>query len=779
MMWDHGLGGLLAIDRVVLGTGLLLLAGVTFGLVILLVRAGQGSGRGARVPLGLGVLLGVGLFAYFTPGDIGGGDAHAHVGRTWLYADAFAREHVFPIWTNRWYLGYPLGLHYGVLYFATSGLFAALLPLDVFAATKLFLWLLHITSGILVFFYVRRSGGSERAGVVAAAVFAFSFLHLGPILLSGHLPLALVFLLLPALGCGLVEWERGTLRFWPAATLLGLGLAAALVTHLQYGAFAVAFFGLWALTRTMGAAALRSWRERLALAMTSFAVAVLLSAWLLVPAWREGGELVHSASSLREEIFGALSLRDAGDAVGLFLLWSRKMRDWSYYYVGIVPLGLVALALVRRRVGRARNETEAPHDASAGSVTAPTGSRPLLAALLASLALSLIQPRFAPFVLFPVAVLAGQGAEILFAVGPRLEEAVRTWRPALARRTRRTGGETVVALLLAVLLLGDLGATLLQSPYRDFDDADLRAAAQSLESKGDTGRVLMLGTGKSAFWRSLDVVDTGLSTPFGGIPQTATKALPHAAVAGSRAAQELVDEGGELTPPTRDALRLLGVDRVVVPGRDRSLELAGHPAWFAPEVEVAAQADPIERVDWYRLKERFAERDLDFAGMSRILDRMGLDPTGPTAARIVLHRDSPFPTVRSSVVLPPRPGADPVVRPAAAVPTEPFRVSRHAESHTRAEIDYTVDVPGNLLIAYAYSTRLRVSIDGEEVPVYRSATNLTVVSTPAGAHTVTLQATLSPLRQGLLGLAAVTLLAVLAAALLTWRGRRQQRELRL
>ena len=744
MMWDHGLGRLVDVDPSFLRVSLLLLAGVAVGLAVLLRRAAsRDESPGWGLPVALLVLLGAGLFTYFAPGDVAGGDAHAHVARTWLYSDAFANEKSFPIWTNRWYLGYPLGLHYGVLYFASSGFLTTLLPVDVFAATKLFLWATHLVSGLLLFSYVRFTSRSEIAGVVAAVVYAFSFLHLGPLLLSGCLPLSLVFVFLPAALLAFEGWDRGRISFLPAATLLGLCLAFSLVNHLQYGFFtAIALVAYFAVRVGQGLgrrgdARRRSLRQLL-FGVTALAISALLSGWFVLPALLEGDGLVLSSSNILEELLGEPSFAGLKNAADLFL-WSRIMRDWSYYYVGVVPLAFALLSLLRLRRSREGGEIAT-----------------LWIAGLICFGLSLLNPRFSSFWFFFVAVLAGHGGAAGYeAVGKILGKPGPLAVPQGARVTWALSG------FFAIALLADLGPGLIQSPYRTVDNRRLRELEQNLEARSDVGRILDLEPGKGTLWRSLDVVDTGCSTPFGGIPQASTKVLPYTAAVACAAVKELVQQEGELSPPIRDALRLFDVDYIQVPGRDRPLELDGYPVWFSTRIERASLVDSIEGLDWYSMKKRFDRGDLESDGIVRTVVGMEVDPQDPRLGRIILHRDQ--------ADFDPESGLGRSTPDSAAA----FEILAQEETHGTARVRYRSSAPGYLLLSYADSPRVRAEIDGEHAETFRSAIYLTVVPTREGEHELMLRATITPLRRVLLWMAAFGLIVLVLFCLRTRSPRRK------
>jgi len=663
---------------------------------------------------------GLALTCYFAPGDILGGDAHSHMARTWLWQDIIAREASFPIWTNRWYFGFPLDLYYGFLYYLLSGLLAMLLAGDAILATKITLWLLHSASGLAMFACVRLLTGSGAAALFAGLFYLMSMQHTGIIILAGALPLSLIFVVLPLCFCAFESFVRSRISLAAGALVTGLLLAALVCTHIQYGMLALFAFYLVALVRiglslAVGTEARRARQQALFIACATLTFFVS-SAWYLLPLVVEKHDLVLHSSSAAREIMGQFSATTGKRALGIFS-WSREMGDWVFFYVGLVPL-LVTVCGALLRLQR--------RDTAFWSYGA--------AWLLGGLWL-LRNDRFVNIWLPLTCILAGYAvAEIAARLAAR--------KPLIA-----------AGLLLALIF--DLGPTVRQSPYRPLDNHLVASIQRQLASRGMTGRIMVVSGTRGALWRSLDVVNTNASSPFGGVPQSSTRTHPYMAALASQLAAEVLDKRGSPSQVTRDALRLLNIRVLCSPGLGTAYELPhAYPAWFSQLLDKSRRdSRVIEQETWASIRPKFEERTLDTTCLAHILRTMDLSPAEPLASCLLLHDssdDAELARLQSSAPLQGRPE---------------FVILHARETHASFGLRYRSSASGYVLLAYSYFPFNRVRIDGAAARAHRSAMNLTVVPIPAGEHVLEIQAGISPLRQALLWLAAIGLVLLLAVGM--------------
>jgi len=555
-------------------------------------------------------LYGVGLAAYFSPGDVPGGDGHSHVGRTWLCREIVAHEHAFPIWTNSWYCGYPLCLYYGFLYYLSGALASLALAGNVFLGTKAFLWAVHIASGLSMYACVKLLTRSPPAAAFAATFYSFSLQHLGIIVHSGALPLSLVFLLLPSVCCVFELFSAGRLRLLHAGALASIFLALLVFTHIQYGVFSVGAFFVLAATRCVVVRACGDGVSRqqhagfLGLTACFFTA---LTAWFLVPLITEQHYLVLSASDPGTRLLGGFSAEKLTRALGL-VTWSKTSHDWEFYYTGAWGL-LLALAGCLA-VPKQRNRASACY-----------------CFLFCAGAVWLLRvPRFVSIWFFFACLMSGYGFS---ACTRRLD-------------TRFASARPYIQCTVGLLLLIDLGPTLPQRPYRTIDNSLIKHIQKTFTNKDAAGRILVLTSGRDALWRSLDTVNTHASSPFGGIPQAATTTYPYSAAIVSKLAKEVLDGLGRPSAITFDGLRLLNITSVCGPGLSGIFHLPGaYPAWFSRELKKATDdACLLEKETCASIRIKFEQRTLDYSYTDYVIRTMGLDGRQPVARKTagpVLH----------------------------------------------------------------------------------------------------------------------------------------------
>jgi hypothetical protein len=587
---------------------------------------------------------------------------------------------------------------------------------DVFLGTKCLLWLLHVASGIGMFLYVKALTKSDMSAFFAAVFYVFSFQHLGAIVVLGASPVGVIFLLLPVQFWIYELLYQSQLSSVKAGAATAFVLSLALFTHVQYGVLVTLSFVLCAVIRLRMDSVHRKDRLFVGRQVKYLVVSLLLfflyAAWFLIPMCLETRVLTVSNDPVALAVFEGLSRASVRAVLNVFL-WSRRHMDWEFLYIGLVPLGVALAGLFFH--GRQRD----------------TIHRSYLCLFAIGFAYLFVSPRFVNVWLFFACVMSGYGVLALGRlVGSRLPRAREGFFPALI-----------------VLLFVDLGATLVQRPFEPLDNSGIRALQEQLSRQGDTGRILNLYGTRAALWRSLDVVDTNASSPFGGIPQASTKTHFYMASIASRAALEILDDGTGLSDTTRDALRLLNVEYVAVPATEETFDVVrAHPAWFSRRIEVSqGQGFSLDGECWEPLRLKHEDRSVDFGPVDAMIRAMQLGEHRPIAERILLH-DS---YVEDELALPDRePTSD----------HEPFfSVADVRETHSTVQMDYESSADGYVHLAYSYFPFNKAKIDGEPTAFYRSAWSFAVVPIPKGHHRLTIEAGVSRLRLALLGISLTAL----------------------
>jgi hypothetical protein len=700
----------------------LIFVAAAFILLACSFNADGGDNNGRRysriLPVFLAAGFGFGLYSYLTAGHIPGGDGYTHVTRTWFFLRA-VHAGEYPFWVNQWYMGYPAGLFYGFLHYILSGVWALILPFGFFASVKLFLWLTHVLSGIFMFLLARRLFDNTGAAVVAGTVYAFSAQHLHSIVDDGYLPLSLVFILLPLVFMVFESFLQGRIGALKSAALSSLLLSACVLTHIQYGLYAIVLWILWSVLSITTA---RGGRKNPfgCVLLTGFLVA-LLTAWFLVPSLLEYKWLILAAQSPLDSLIRVKGLGIETVMERLWLiLYPRFLSDPStlhalyrpaQHYFGIVPFVIVLEGFILTWFGRTSGDRRIPY------------------LLFAGFPMILLMPRFTNFWFFVVCLAAGLGtASITHALKKRFG-----WK------------ESWVAVLLLLLVVMDLGPGLIKSPYfRQSGDEEETRTSRIVQSWHDN-RTLALSPDARVLG-DIRIEAGGASYVTGGIPQCAPRSHQHAAAMIMKASSEVCTQRKPLSRDTADGLRLMGVGKVDVScvyGGDW-IRLDSALSVFSRKAEEAGDALSLRGTEtWRSLWHGYNNQTLDTETSLRIVREMEMDARQPLANRILL-KEAPDKRVNIN-----------------EGPTM-FRVLSQKFSQSSLAVQYESIADGYLRLAYSYFPPNRVLIDGQRVPMMESAMGCTVVKVPAGRHTVEIKPGFSSLRK-ILSVPALLMLVLFAA----------------
>lgn len=172
--------------------------------------------------------------AYLAPGHPSAIDVWPHLARQTAVYQAI-RTATSPGWSFMFYCGFPMMRFYAPLFALLGGLAALLLGGSQVAALKTLLFVLHLASGIAMFFYLRQRNLSAWAASIGSLVYLlvpWRIIHLAVI---ANYPQALVYLLLPLVFLGFEQVERHPGLRGSAVLALALGLLFA--SHHFYALF--------------------------------------------------------------------------------------------------------------------------------------------------------------------------------------------------------------------------------------------------------------------------------------------------------------------------------------------------------------------------------------------------------------------------------------------------------------------------------------------------------------------------------------------------------------
>jgi hypothetical protein len=640
------------------------------------------------------VALGLLLSSYLMSGHVIPGDGHSHLARTSIMFDTL-RAGELPLWSNRWYMGFPGELHYGPLYYLTAALFVGFLGGKLFFGTKVLLWLLHLAAAASAYALGMARYQERRAALLLALVYSLCGFHLDALRSDGKLPLSLVFAAAPLLFAQLDKLARPDAQRALISTHAALLCAFCFAAHAQYGAYVIVgyFFSLVVLGVR---ARERRWRF-LRHALECCVGTAALTAWLIAPTLLESDYLNLSADAALANVL-------AGD----FSYWAKYVLEmvtpiverprFRPGYLGLVAPVLAVLGLALTRLG------------SRGRAL----PYPLLLLLLGLPWPAFGQLRSDILIFFGVLLLATDG----FVALAQLVRFRHLW------------------LVVSCLVLLDSAEGLVKDEYGYHDAGPYRAADRALRQSGVPGRVLSLYSGKRTFWAGMDTVSSGVSTPLGAVPQLATRALAPTLAITTHLAEELLDRKEPMSKMSADLLRLVGVRYVILGKRQRRVE--------APRFPPVLFAGRAERVPWrpgdsvsIAAADALVARDFPGDSVRAWAQRMQLDPRAPRAATLLVSDDA--------------------LGALEAGEGGRFELRAFAERQREVALRFRAERPGYLRLAYAYSPFGHATLDGASVPFSRDAFGVVVMAVPAGEHRLVWSVGVSALRLWLSALAAATL----------------------
>jgi hypothetical protein len=677
--------------------------------------------RAFRTCAGL-ACLGLLLSSYFTKGHIIPGDGHSHLARTFLTLDALQGGEL-PVWSNRWYLGFPFDLHYGPLYYLLSALVVALCGSKLYFGSKLLLWTLHLAGAATAYVLGVQRYRDRRAATVLCVGYTLAGYHLDALRTDGKLPMSLLFVATPLL-FALIEHLRREPGFRVRASLFAaLLLALCFATHAQYGSYLTA--GYLASTTIEGIFA--PGQRRILLlrhVLEAGAVAFVLSAWLLVPTLLETRYLALSMSAASAS-WGGFNLQGLLQHLQLMV---TPLPERAKFLPGYLGVALVALALLGLLLpARARQ--------GQGGEVRSKAWYPLALVLFGLPWPGFGQLRSDLLIFVGVAVLAADGY------------------CALSQRLRFRCLPALVCLLIVL----DSGEGLVKADYPRNDPAPYVAARKALRASGVPGRVLSLYGHKGTFWPTMEVVSAGISTPLGGVPQLATRSIGYTLAIVTQVAREVIDQRLPLSPGSLDLLHLIGVRYLLAGKKHRRIEARRlPPVTFATQLRRVQPIPELERLEVATAGEALKSREIPADSVLALAQQMGLSATAPLAQRLLVMDDALHASALRASDLEP-------------IETIQFRVSQLVEQHTRVSFRYGADRPGFLRLAYAHAPFGKVEIDGRSVPFSRDAFGSIVVFAPPGSHQLAWKVGISPLRAWLLAVSALAAMGVLAWFLLERR----------
>ena len=275
------------------------------------------------------------------PGNVGSGDAMAHIGTPWAIRESIRDGNGFAFWSNYAYFGHPFLQFYSIAYYYLVA-WISFLARDVEDAAEVTLLILHIASAYPMYLYVRQLTGSRVAGAAASLAWSGTFYRYHLILIVGKLSVSPFIALLP-LQLYLIERlstdEHHKHKLWAA---LALTIGAMVWTHKLYAAWAIALGCIYVVTRLFDGTAkhIPLGLRRVIFVVTAHLAGLVVALYEIVPTFAEQA-LVTIGGMLDRNTFGLPVVR----LENVLIFKDSYYSDWFGGYVGNSILSFAVLAI--------------------------------------------------------------------------------------------------------------------------------------------------------------------------------------------------------------------------------------------------------------------------------------------------------------------------------------------------------------------------------------------------------------------------------------------------
>jgi len=672
-----------------------------------------------RTLLLLSLFLITALRFYFTPGTLFLGDSCLHVQRAYLAGRSLA-EGKLPFWTFYNYAGYPFLMYYGPLFYILSAATAVILG-SLTISVKMWLFIFHFSSAIVIYFWVREIGLSRWGALVSGLAYGLTFQHIHTVVWTGALPVSAIFLFLPLVLLSIEKILGGSLKVW--FVILVVSTSALILTHQGYAVYSLQLISLYVVLKLVLTRCQMGWR-RFVVVVAGIGSGILVCSFFLWPVLFRTSGIYYP-----KELPLLVPAVPGVDFLWKILKWNNMWSGWTIAYIGVSFFLYTLLGSVfawRKNDPDFSNRTLRSITIVAlfAFLSASSGGRVLNLAL--------------PF----FAVLSSYAGQVAW----------RRSRPGLF-------------LLVLIVLCIDLGSTTIQSPCRK-DWRFISEGMKGVSSRVSPHRVIYGYSSRNGihFFNWADGRESDMVLLSGFFPQGA----PHS-LNSITAAIDLLNESQPNVPElARDILYLWDVAGLVAYGRGwfvcppvEGLEIDdGEPpiAWNLPISPVVfstslavADDDTLNRLDKVPLileyKENEYERKVYLRHMMGWVRRMNIR-RGTGAADLLLVRGvDGGRAVRDSQKIeslmklkwstnlfydPERDGSWEVGMD-RVIELKEYKVDMY-----RVVIKYISKLSGYIRIAFSWHPMVRVFVDGKEIEPLSSLFGAIVVPAEKGLHSIEL-----------------------------------------
>ena len=675
-------------------------------------------------------------------------DASHHIAQSYLAARAIA-DGELPIWTFLMGNGSPYMQNYGFAFFYLVGL-VDFLCRDIFLSLKLIMGTTHILSGIGMYYLASSLCQSRRAGFIAGLGYVLCFWHTQHVLIMGRLPMSLFYALLPWPFYAVEYLIRSSYKM-RAVLLGGLSIALLNFTHPGYGTYAMVFWGCYCIVRLWSLWGHPDMRSILRAGVLLLILSVSLSAYMNIGMWFE-----REHTNMHNFRFG---LKGASEQVGMasqpdptwrhLLAWSNH-RFWlippdpPHWYGGYLGISLCVLALAGLGIALFRRN----------------GLRyfiPIWACLVLS-ALVIFAYRLPPFNMLSLIHAFNASRYLLFlAFFLALAAGVGTLM-LLQHRPGRLSRNRCFTLVFLLLWIDLFPTTFLHAYDQSLDRSssggfeNVWKASTPFSERGELPnyRAHWLDKDEYSSIRGaypLFMHETPISETFhpGELRTLSTFTSPFLQVARYLAPDlvatpDLIDANDLVFELLRSGFYLLNTRYIILSSNNKGLQLSlDHNS----PIVISSRLVSYDPEATYQVKLTGTNLDsLSARSISQVLWIIG-------EMDIRLHENA-----CERIFVRDREGSDLGTEPTA-------QVLAHVVRHQQVEMKVSISEACYARLSYAYFPYLQITVNGTPVEPLETAGRFIALPLEAGEHDIVIQARLSPLRRGLIGLGVVMLLGTL------------------
>jgi hypothetical protein len=684
----------------------------------------------------------VSSYPYIAPGHPSSVDVWPHLSRQKIVYDAL-KQGFSPFYSFMFYSGYPHLRFYSPLFYFLGGSLTFLAGGDILLALKILLLMLHLFSAAAIYWYLKRRTGDTWSAALGALVYVLIPWRVRHIANLANYPQAPIYVLLPLMLLALDQLvEKPTRRI---ALILGFLATLAILSHVVYALFALAFLPAVFLLGHDRSAFNRSSRKSLLLAAL---MALLLSAFFLVPFLAEYGNHVYP------KLVTAVPPPDPLVALGL----RSRLGGFVGGYLGLSIVALLLLALVTLFFAPVRGrKSPVPMVVGLAGSLILAFVVPLLGRHGFFLNAGLLPERFLLFFVFFAAALVASAHSLL-----------------QSRLARRQTELAVAFCLLAGIVSLDCLRTHVGVKFAKKEDI-LAGYGQVYDWIGAESHSKVLDVclpldaiddpARVCTYPAMGFIYGGLPTPLGiHYHQFAPRSMAYVYPWINAVAADLADPATPgLSPQSLRALALLGVSHVIMIPRLHGAE-PGQPLikpgldW---DTRLMQEPDPLRLVYGATGSHLVlaSNRLQPFPAEQLVLDRSFYVSDDWRPVLDSLRIDQPCHRVNFIPVT-----ASPCPDSLPDLPKIEVFYEQIRNQSVSLELGTSSDC--FLRLSLSYYPELRVRLDGHAVEFHETKDHFIYLNCPAGGHRIEVRAPLTPLRRAMLAVSALALLFFLAGMVL-------------